>query len=377
MGKLFGTDGIRGIANQELTPELAFQLGRAAAFYFKQNYPKAQFIAGKDTRLSGDMLEGALISGICSAGVSVLKAGILPAPGIAYLTRTLKSQAGVVISASHNPIEDNGIKFFSSNGFKLSDEVEEKIEKRMNNLEKLPRPIAKEIGRVKEFPFAAESYLNYIKSKIKVNLEGLKIVLDCAHGAAYFCAPKLFQDMGAQILVLNNQPNGVNINVECGSTNPRLLQKIVVASGADLGVAFDGDADRAIFVDEKGGIVDGDQVINIFAALLKEKGQLKGNKVVATVMSNLGLEQSLKKIGVELIRTNVGDRYVLEAMRKEGAILGGEQSGHIILLSHNTTGDGLITALFLTKILKEKKITLSNLARRMILLPQILINIKN
>lgn len=377
MEKLFGTDGVRGIANKFLTPELAFSLGRAGAYFIAGRNKSGKIVVGKDTRISADMLEGALDAGICSVGIDVLNVGILPTPAVAYLTKELKADAGVMISASHNPIEDNGIKFFSSSGFKIQDKIESKIENWVRHEDlKLPRAVAGAVGRIIKVSAAQDIYLNYIKKKVNVTLEGLRVVLDCAHGAAYEAAPKLLQDMGAHVFVLNNQPNGVNINVDCGSTYPETLQKVVLACRADLGIAFDGDSDRAIAVDEAGSLVDGDKIMAVFAEYLKEKKELKNNKIVTTVMSNFALERALTQRGIKLIRTRVGDRFVLEEMKKQGCILGGEQSGHIILLNYNTTGDGILTAAFIMKIMKEKKLSLNKLASVFMPMPQILVNVK-
>lgn len=377
MKKLFGTDGVRGVANIDLTPEVAFGLGRAGAYVLSKHTHHCSIVLGRDTRVSGDMLEGALIAGICSMGGNVLDADVIPTPGVAYLTRKMKASAGVVISASHNPIQDNGIKFFSSDGFKLPDDIEKEIEdlffKKKDNLK---RPTHEKVGRLIHITDAQKLYSNYVKEITAADLTGLKIVLDCAHGASYSVAPQIFQDLGAETLVLNHQPNGVNINVNCGSTYPDLLKKVVVASSYDMGIAFDGDADRALAVDEKGELVDGDQIMAIFARHLKAKGRLKNNKVVATVMSNIGFQKCMEENNIDMLRAKVGDRYVLEEMIKTGACLGGEQSGHIILLDYNTTGDGIVTAVTLADIARKHGKKLSELAGVMKKYPQLLVNVR-
>jgi len=376
MGELFGTDGVRGIANIMLTPELAFKLGRAGASCLKEKVDGKGIVVGRDTRISGDMLEAALSSGICSIGMNVYKAGIMPTPGVAFLTRTLGAVAGAVISASHNPINDNGIKFFSSRGFKLPDELEERIEELVVTGENnLPRPTGKEIGRIIEVRNAQDKYIDYIKENTGVDLNGMKIVLDCAYGAAYSIAPRVFSELGAEVIVLHAEPDGSKINVNCGSTNTRIVQNTVVAIGADIGLAFDGDADRVIAVDETGKIVDGDKMLAILARDLLLKRKLHDNIVVATVMSNLGLEKALEEMGIRLIRTKVGDRYVLEEMLSRGALLGGEQSGHIIFLEYNTTGDGIITATSILRIMREREKTLSELVGNFKEFPQLLVNV--
>ncbi|MFH1453880.1 MAG: phosphoglucosamine mutase [Armatimonadota bacterium] len=377
MRKLFGTDGVRGVANLDLTPETVFRLGRAGAYVLSRGKKKCTIVLGKDTRISGDLLEGALISGICSVGGDVFDIDVVPTPAVAYLTRKLEASAGVMISASHNPIEDNGIKFFSSDGFKLPDEVEKEIENLVfNNSDELPRPTHGDVGRLVQVRHAGKLYSNYVKEKTNADLTGLKIVLDCAHGASYKLAPRIFQDLGAETLVLNHQPNGVNINVNCGSTNMELLKKVVVASSYDMGIAFDGDADRALAVDDKGRMIDGDHIMAIFAGHLKTENKLVNNKVVTTVMSNIGLQKALEAEQIEMLRVKVGDRYVLEEMKKVKAILGGEQSGHIIMLDYNTTGDGIITAVMLADIVRKSAKPLSELAKVVTKYPQILINVK-
>ncbi|HEX3015043.1 MAG TPA: phosphoglucosamine mutase [Desulfobacteria bacterium] len=377
MGKLFGTDGVRGVANSQLTPMLAFKLGRAGAYVLSKETAHPKIVIGRDTRISGSMLEAALIAGICSVGADVLKVGILPTPGIAYLTRTLQASAGVVISASHNPVEDNGIKFFAGTGFKLPDEIEDEIEELvLNGKDNWPTPIAGEVGQAIEVADPVGQYINYLKTTIPCDLKGLKVVLDCANGAASNVGPRLLQELGAEVIPIFNHPDGVNINKACGSTHPEELQQAVVKYGAQVGLANDGDADRLIAVDEKGNVVDGDFIMVICGLFLQDKSQLPGNKLVVTVMSNLGLHLALKAKGVELHQTKVGDRYVMEEMLKSGAKLGGEQSGHIIFLEHNTTGDGLCTALQLLRVMHETGKPLSELAAQMKRLPQVLKNVR-
>jgi phosphoglucosamine mutase len=373
LARLFGTDGVRGKANTELTPELAFKLGKAGAYVLGKGQEKAKIVIGKDTRISGDMLEAALAAGICSMGVDVLKAGVLPTPGVAFLTRTLESSAGVVISASHNPYEDNGIKFFAGSGFKLSDELEDEIEDTLKRIDELELPSGSEIGSIVEVENASEKYSAFLK-KTSVSLNNLKIVLDCANGAAFEVGPKVLADLGAEVIPLYNQPDGININVHCGSTHPEVLAKEVLQHGADLGLACDGDADRIIAVDENGNILDGDVIMVICAQALKEKGKLAHNSLVVTVMSNMGLHKALRKAGIQILETKVGDRYVMEKLLESGTVLGGEQSGHLIFLEHNTTGDGLLSGLQLLSVLKEKKAKLSELAKQMKRFPQVLVN---
>ena len=377
MGKLFGTDGVRGIANEQLTPELAFKLGRAVAQQVALRTEKNYIAIGKDTRISGDMLEAALTAGICSAGVNVYKLGVLPTPGIAYLTRKLGAVAGAVISASHNPMQDNGIKFFNHQGYKLSDELEAEVEKSVFEFidgEGL-RPVGSAVGNVVEISDAEKRYGRYLISTFDGSLEGLRIVLDCANGAAYQVAPDVLSELGAEVIVFNARPNGVNINKNCGSTHMDKLPDIVRGLKADLAIAHDGDADRVLLLDENGQLIDGDQIMLICAKHIKEKGLLDANKLVVTVMSNLGLKQAAKRLNIDLSETQVGDRYVLEEMLKCGAMLGGEQSGHIIFHRHNTTGDGVLTALQVLQVMIDDKKPLSVLAKCMDILPQILINV--
>lgn len=377
MGKLFGTDGVRGVANRGLPPELAFRLGRAGAAVLAGKGDRVRVVVGRDTRISGDMLEAALVAGICSVGGEVLKVGVIPTPAVAWLTRDLGADAGVVISASHNPVADNGIKFFGASGYKLPDPVEEEIERLVLAPEDdLPRPVGVELGRVKEVTEAQERYIAHVCSTAGRGLAGMHVVLDCANGAACRVAPAIFQRLGAQVSLLHNEADGTNINVGCGSTHPESLQAEVVARGATVGLAFDGDADRVIAVDEKGRVVDGDAIMTILALYRQEQGGLPGGQVVVTVMSNYGLHQALTAAGLRVRQTRVGDRYVLEEMLKSGAVLGGEQSGHIILLEHNTTGDGLITGVQLLQVMAATGRSLSELAAAMPHLPQILVNVR-
>ncbi len=377
MGKLFGTDGVRGIANTELTAELAYQLGRAGAYILTGGKKKAKIVIGRDTRISGDMLEAALVAGILSTGSDALCVGIVPTPAVSYLTRHYSADAGVVISASHNPVEYNGIKFFDKDGFKLPDEVEDQIEEIIHNGGAIDlHPTGGNLGRKVEIDDAIKQYSSFLKSTIGVDLRGLKIAVDCANGAAYVAAPSILSGLGAELKIIHHKPDGLNINLNCGSTHLGDLQKLVQDWGADVGLAFDGDADRLIAVDEKGHLVDGDKILTICGCSLNEKGLLPHHTVVATVMSNIGLDIALKKCGCKAVKTNVGDRYVLEKMKEEGYMLGGEQSGHIIFLQHNTTGDGLLSALQLLAVMKEKEQSLSKLAGIMTNYPQVLVNAK-
>ncbi|KRQ87164.1 Phosphoglucosamine mutase [Caloramator mitchellensis] len=377
MGRMFGTDGVRGIANTELTAELAYKLGRAGAFVLTEGAHKPTIVVGRDTRISGDMLESALVAGIMSVGAHAICVGVVPTPAVAYLTRLYNADAGVVISASHNPVEYNGIKFFNKDGYKLPDEIEDKIEEYINNnLEGIPAPIGEDLG-IREFKNEAiEDYIKFLKTTIDVDFKGLKVALDCAEGASYFAAPKIFEELGAEVYVIHNNPNGKNINKKCGSTHMEELREFTVKNKCDLGLAFDGDADRCLAVDEKGNIVNGDFIMTICAKDMKERGKLDFNTLVVTVMSNLGLDIACQKEEINTVKTKVGDRYVLEEMIKNGYKIGGEQSGHIIFLDYNTTGDGILTALQLTAILKKSKKKMSELASIMKELPQVLINAK-
>lgn len=378
--KLFGTDGVRGEANVVLTAELAYQLGRAAAFVLKRDGlpdKEAAMVIGKDTRISGDMLEASLIAGICSTGVNVYRAGVIPTPAVAVLTRMLNCMAGVVISASHNPYHDNGIKFFSPFGTKLPDEVEQAIEDVIvAGLQGVPSPAGAEIGRVIAYTEGAERYSNFIKSKVDGDFAGLRVIADCANGAASHIAPRLLRELGADVTAIACKPDGININNKCGSTHLEQLQKAVVNAQADLGVAYDGDADRLLAVDEDGNVVDGDRLLMIFGSYLKEQGLLAEDTVVVTVMSNMGLKMALKEKGIKTLDTKVGDRYVIEGMKESGAVLGGEQSGHIVFGLDNTTGDGILSSVKLLQIVKQSKRSLKDLAAEMEQYPQILINVK-
>jgi len=377
MGRLFGTDGVRGIANKELTGQLAFDIGRAGAYILTKGKKNSKIVVGMDTRISGDMLEAALMAGICSVGVDVLTVGIVPTPAVAYLTRKHEADAGIVISASHNPVEYNGIKFFNSQGYKLSDDIEESIEEIVLGEKEISiNPVGEDVGRKNVVTNGIKEYTDYIKTSIDVDFAGLKVAVDCGNGAAYQAAPLLLEEMGASVSVIHHNPNGININVNCGSTKPEEVQKLVLETGADIGISFDGDADRLIAVDEKGNIVDGDHIMAICGMQLKKKGKLSKDTVVATVMSNMGLDICLKEQAIDMVKTKVGDRYVIEEMLEKGYSLGGEQSGHIIFSDYGTTGDGLLTALQLIAVLKETNKKLSELGDVMTTLPQVLINAK-
>ncbi|MBA4544121.1 phosphoglucosamine mutase [Thermoactinomyces daqus] len=377
MGKYFGTDGVRGVANETLTPELAFRLGRCGAYVLTKEKERPKIVVGRDTRLSGELLESALIAGIMSIGCDVIRLGIVTTPGVAFLTQHLEADAGVMISASHNPFPDNGIKFFGADGYKLLDETEAEIEALMDEKEdRLPRPVGDKVGRVTDQPDAVSAYLDHLKNTIDTDLCGMHIVVDGANGAAYELAPLLLRDLGADVTAINVNPDGVNINVECGSTHPERLQEEVLKKQAHLGLAFDGDADRLIAVDEKGNLVDGDQILCICGSYLKEKEKLKENTIVSTVMSNIGFYKAMDELEIRTEKTKVGDRYVMEKMREGGYNLGGEQSGHIIFLDYNTTGDGMLTAVQLLRVVKEKGQTLSGLASMMRKYPQLLVNVK-
>lgn len=380
MGKLFGTDGIRGVANEEpMTPETVVKLGRAAAYLFKTKAGRHSIVIGKDTRLHGYMLECALTSGICSMGVDVLLVGPLPTPGIAFITRSLRADAGIVISASHNPFKDNGIKFFSGEGLKLPDEMEERMEALVTGreIERL-RPLAAEIGKAYRINDAAGRYIEFAKGTVPkgVSFHGVKVVVDCAHGATYKVAPTILNELGAVVIPVNIQPNGININDGCGSLYPDVVKKAVLEHRADIGISYDGDGDRAILVDETGAVVDGDHILAICALDLKRSGLLRSDTLVATVMSNIGLELCLKEAGIRMVRVPVGDRYVLEEMLRYGYNLGGEQSGHIVFLDHNTTGDGVVTALQVLSLMVKRQERLSQLRQCMTVCPQLLVNVQ-
>lgn len=379
MSRLFGTDGVRGVANKELTPDLAFRLGYAGAMVLAVNANrKPKILIGMDTRISCKMLEAALVGGICSAGADVIKCGVIPTPAVAYLTKKYKCDAGVMISASHNSFEFNGIKFFSGNGFKLSDEIEDEIEKRVTDYDVFSknRVVGEEVGTVYEKTVAAHDYIEHLKRRMSVDLSGMRIAIDCANGASYDVASELFEDLGAVVVVIGNQPNGVNINKDCGSTHMEKLQELVVLEKCDLGLAFDGDADRLLAVDGAGKMVDGDMIMSIIANDMKCFEELKSNTIVATVMSNLGLDIMAEKNGIHVEKTKVGDRYVLENMLENDYNIGGEQSGHVILLDHATTGDGMLTALALLKALRRKDQSMEKAGEIIHILPQVLLSAK-
>lgn len=377
MGRMFGTDGVRGVANTELTAELAYNLGRAGAYVLTEGAHKPKILVAKDTRISGDMLEAALVAGILSVGAEAVVLGVIPTPAVAHLTREYGADAGVMISASHNPVEYNGIKFFNNKGYKLSDELEDEIQRTIENgFEGVPSPTGVSLGRERVEVAALDDYIEFAKNTISSNLEGVKIALDCANGAAHKAAVKAFRDLGAEVYVINDNPDGTNINENCGSTHPEELMEYVVKKGCQMGFAFDGDADRCLAVDEKGNLINGDFILALCANHLKELGRLKDDTLVVTVMSNLGLDIACKGVGINLSKTKVGDRYVLEEMLDKGYVLGGEQSGHIIFLECNTTGDGLVTALQVASIVRRSNKTLSELCSIMKELPQVLVNAK-
>ncbi|WP_332239124.1 phosphoglucosamine mutase [Sporolactobacillus sp. KGMB 08714] len=378
MAKYFGTDGVRGIANQDLTPELAFRLGRTGGYALTKTTEHPKVLVGRDTRISGYMLEGALIAGLLSIGVEVMRLGVISTPGVAYLTKAMDASAGIMISASHNPVADNGIKFFGSDGFKLSDEVEETIETLLaKNTDDLPRPIGTDLGTAGDYFEGSQKYLQFLKDTIQDDdFSGLSLGLDCANGSTSALAPHLFADLETDIVPIGTSPNGKNINDGVGSTHPDALAALVVEKGLDCGLAFDGDGDRLIAVDELGNIVDGDKIMYICATYLKSKGQLSKNTLVTTVMSNLGLYKALEAAKIETKQTKVGDRYVMEEMRAGGYALGGEQSGHIIFLNHSTTGDGMLSALQLVSIMKATGKKLSELAADIRTYPQKLVNMR-
>ncbi|HFI0918391.1 TPA: phosphoglucosamine mutase [Streptococcus suis] len=377
MGKYFGTDGVRGEANVELTPELAFKLGRFGGYVLSQHETDVpRVFVARDTRISGQMLESALVAGLLSVGIHVYKLGVLATPGVAHLVKAEKASAGVMISASHNPAQDNGIKFFAGDGFKLDDALEAEIEALLDAEEDtLPRPSAQGLGDVVEYPEGLRKYQQFLVST-GTELEGMKVVLDTANGAAATSARQIFADLGADLTVMAENPDGLNINEGVGSTHPEKLQELVKETGSQIGLAFDGDSDRLIAVDENGDLVDGDRIMYIIGKYLADRGLLAKNTIVTTVMSNLGFHKALDREGIEKAVTAVGDRYVVEEMRKEGYNIGGEQSGHVILMDYNTTGDGQLTAVQLTKIMKETGKTLSELAAEVTIYPQKLVNIR-
>lgn len=378
MSRLFGTDGVRGVANEELTPFLAMQLGQAGAYVLtKENEHKPTIMVGCDTRISGDMLANALMAGACSVGANAVYVGVVPTPAVAYLTRKYKVDAGVVISASHNPVEYNGIKFFDGNGYKLPDSLEDEIENLIKSgMQGVKFPIGAGVGKIKYRTDAREEYINHAMKAVNVDLRGLKIVLDCAEGASYYTSVETMKELGAEVVAIHNNPDGTNINANCGSTHMDELKARVVYENAAVGIAFDGDADRMLAVDEKGELVDGDQIMAICGTYMKQKGTLKKNTIVVTVMTNLGFSLMGEREGIHVEKTKVGDRYVLENMREHGYNIGGEQSGHVIFLDDNTTGDGLLSALHLLEVMVKTKKSLSELASVMEVLPQALVNAK-
>ncbi len=376
MSRMFGTDGVRGVANDELTPLLAMQLGQAGAYVLsKENNHKPTIMVGCDTRISGDMLASALMAGACSVGANVVNVGVLPTPAVAYLTKKYRVDAGVVISASHNPMEFNGIKFFDGNGYKLPDAMEDEIEALIrNNMEGVKMPTGAGVGKIKNRPDAREEYINHNIQCVDVHLDSLKVVMDCAEGASSYTSVEAIKQLGATVIPIHTNPDGTNINANCGSTHMEELMGRVVTEKADIGLAFDGDADRFLAVDENGKMVDGDQIMAIIGKFMKDNGKLKKDTIVATVMSNLGFFQMGEREGIQIDKTKVGDRYVLEHMKEIGANLGGEQSGHIIFLDDNTTGDGLLSALHLMEVMVKTGKKLSELAGVMEVMPQALYN---
>lgn len=378
MSRLFGTDGVRGVANDELTPLLAMQLGQAGAYVLtRENEHRPTIMVGCDTRISGDMLANALMAGICSVGANAVYVGVIPTPAVAYLTKKYKVDAGVVISASHNPVEFNGIKFFDGNGYKLPDELEDEIEAIIKDgMKQIKFPIGANVGKIKYRTDAREEYINHSIQSVKVDLTGMKIVVDCAEGAAYYTSVESLRELGGNVVAIHNMPDGTNINANCGSTHMEELKARVVYEKANVGLAFDGDADRLLAVDEMGNVVDGDQIMAIIGNYMKASQQLTNDTIVATVMSNLGFFLMGEKNGITIEQTKVGDRYVLERMKEIDASLGGEQSGHIIFLKENTTGDGLLSALHLLQVMVETQKPLSELATIMEVLPQALVNAK-
>ena len=378
MARLFGTDGVRGVANDELTPILAMQLGQAGAYVLsKENEHKPTIMVGCDTRISGDMLANALMAGACSVGANVVYVGVVPTPAVAYLTRKYKVDAGVVISASHNPVEFNGIKFFDGNGYKLLDSLEDEIEELIKSgMRDIKFPVGSSVGKIKYRTDAREEYINHAIRAVNVDLKGMKIVVDCAEGASYYTSVEALKELGAEVVAIHNNPDGTNINANCGSTHMEELMARVVYEKAKVGLAFDGDADRLLAVDENGEVVDGDQIMAIVGNHMRHQGKLKNDTIVATVMSNLGFFLMGEKNHIQIEQTKVGDRYVLERMREIGASLGGEQSGHVIFLAENTTGDGLLSALHLLEVIVETGKPLSELKKIMEVLPQALVNAK-
>ena len=377
MGKYFGTDGVRGIANTELTAELAFKLGRCGGYVLTKGNERPKVLVGRDTRISGHMLEGAFVAGLLSIGAEVMRLGVISTPGVSYLTKALGAQTGVMISASHNPVQDNGIKFFGPDGFKLTDEQENEIEVLLDQeTDELPRPVGEHLGIVNDYFEGGQKYLQFLKQTVDEDFSNIHVALDCAHGATSSLAAHVFADLEADLSTMGASPNGLNINEGVGSTHPEVLAEFVVEKNADIGLAFDGDGDRVIAVDENGHIVDGDKIMFIIGRHFKSKGRLKADTVVSTIMSNLGFYKALRENEMTSVQTAVGDKYVVEEMRENNYNVGGEQSGHIVLLDYNTTGDGLLTGLHLVNIMKETGKTLSELASDMTVYPQTLINVR-
>ncbi len=378
MARLFGTDGVRGVANEELTPLLAMQLGQAGAYVLtKEKEHKPTIMVGCDTRISGDMLANALMAGVCSVGANAVYVGVIPTPAVAYLTRKYKVDAGVVISASHNPVEFNGIKFFDGNGYKLPDEMEDEIEALIkSDMKDVPFPTGSRVGKIKYRTDAREEYINHAIQSVPVDLTGMKVVVDAAEGASFYTSVEAIKELGAEVIAIHNNPDGTNINANCGSTHMEELQARVVYEKANIGLAFDGDADRLLAVDENGNLVDGDQIMAIVGNHMRSQGKLKKDTIVVTVMTNLGFTLMAKEQNLNIETTKVGDRYVLERMKEIGASLGGEQSGHVIFLDENTTGDGLLSALHLLQVLVDTGKPLSELSQIMTVLPQALVNAK-
>ncbi|WNS42868.1 phosphoglucosamine mutase [Paenibacillus sp. MMS20-IR301] len=377
MGKYFGTDGVRGVANRELTAEMAYSIGRCGGYVLAGNVEKPKVVIGMDTRISGPLLESALVAGLLSIGADVIRIGVVSTPAVAYITRLLKADAGVMISASHNPVEDNGIKFFGGDGFKLTDETELRIEELMDaEVDELPRPVGAGLGTLRVDNDAKYLYLEYLKTTIDQDFKGIKVVLDCAHGAAYELAPRLFRELGAEVIAIGAEPDGLNINDGFGSTHPETLRAEVLRHGADLGLAFDGDADRLIAIDNNGDEVDGDFILCICGDAMNRAGKLNDGTIVSTVMSNIGFYKATEKLSLNTAKTAVGDRYVMEEMRRGGYNLGGEQSGHVIFLDYNTTGDGILTAIQLVNTMKTSGKKLSVLKSMMTKYPQVLVNVR-
>lgn len=377
MSKLFGTDGIRGIANEDLTPELAYKVGRIGGYTLNVGESKKTILIGRDTRYSGPMLEAALVAGLNSVGIDTVILGVVPTPAVAYLIRHYKADGGIVISASHNPGEYNGIKIFNEKGFKLRDEQEEEIENKILSGDELAyRPTKDKLGSSTYNFNGGRDYIDYLKTSIPLDLSGKKVAMDCGNGALYEIGPKIIEELGGQLIAINTEPNGMNINQNCGSTNPDMIVELVKSQGADIGISFDGDGDRIIACDEEGNIIDGDHILAICGSYLKNKGKLNKETIVGTVMTNMGLDEYLKKNQMEIVKTKVGDRYILEEMLEKGYSLGGEQSGHIIFLDYNTTGDGLATGLHLLEVMDQSEDKLSELNTVVEDYPQVLVNAK-